>query len=219
MVSPEVRCEGILDGETQRGQAPWGVIVLWKRYAPVGGKKRAPEIFRSPCVEETLASVDLELVVYREDSRYAVRLHAGDDLVAFVVHVTQQRDVPVFHDDADWRVHSQGVTLHARITIDAAVKLRPKACIEERDRKHLDLIIYVLDALDSLRRLARLVLHDRLSDLAGQRHRPAGIDGERHVVEHVAVGQHVQFMPYLLFNSCGPPLLRGRGALDNKGRD
>src|SRR6185503_804555 len=187
------------------------------RFAAPEVKKEGPGIFRSPCVEESLTSVDLELVIHREGSRYAVRAHPGDDLVTFVVYVSQQRNVPVFHDDTDRGIDPQGVPLHGGISIDASVELRAQTRIEEREGKHLDLIIDALDTFDAFRRLASLIFHDWLGYLAAQRHRSVGIDRECHVVEHVAVGQHVQFMLNLLFNSCGSLLLRSEGALGNKG--
>ena len=109
-----------------------------------------------------------QVVIYRKCIGHGLSSYFRNFFVGLRVHYALERDVAVRDEDVN-RLHRLPCVFgQLRAAVDGAEGDVAYLVIQGRERKHLDLIVHVLDTFDVLDGIAGVGLQRRLSDLAEQ---------------------------------------------------
>lgn len=158
----------------------------------------------------SLRLYDLQIIGDRENAGDAIGAQAGEVLVAFVVDNAFESDPAAFDDDANRLLHSELILLQRWISVNRAEQAHTQAVIHRRWRQNLDLIIYLLHALNALHYILGVGFNGRPDDLADQGDFVA-VDAVCEIVEDINIRQHEQLMAHFTLNAFFG--VRGRFAL------
>src|SRR5579864_2434510 len=117
--------------------------------------------------------------------------------VRLIVHVTDERHVPIVDDDVNRRIHAHRVAAELPFRKDRAIFRTPDLIVKAGQRQDGDVVDDLAYALDMLYRGESVALGRRIDDLTAKRH-VVCVDRIFEIVEHAIPRQHGEPMMYFL---------------------
>src|SRR5579864_548807 len=128
--------------------------------------------------------------------------------VRLIVHVTDERHVPIVDDDVNRRIHAHRVAAELPFRKDRAIFRTPDLIVKAGQRQDGDVVDDLADALDMLYRGERVALGRRIDDLTAKRY-VISVNRVFKIVEDAIPRQHGELMMHFLVQETA--ILRAAG--------